>query len=193
MGRVLVGLLLALALVGCQGGGSDKRQGGSGERLAEPGPRLASVGPVAGVGRQTPKPRAEAKACTADVTKAVVKRFFAALSAGRITDLDGFFAPANRFNWYANGVPPATRLDGDARDRGSLLGYLLRRQAKHERITVDAVVTNGYRAGDRTGNLSMLLRRTADDIPGGTQLLGGKGAVDCESRRLMVMAIGGRP
>jgi hypothetical protein len=39
----------------------------------------------------------------------------------------------------------------------------------------------------------MLLRRTADDIPGGPQLLGGKGAVDCDSQRLMVVAIGVRP
>jgi len=39
----------------------------------------------------------------------------------------------------------------------------------------------------------MLLRRTADDIPSGAQLLGGKGAVDCECQRLMVVAIGRRP
>jgi hypothetical protein len=52
---------------------------------------------------------------------------------------------------------------------------------------------NGYRAADSTGHFSMLLRRTADDIPSGPQLLGGKGAIDCESRQLMVVAVGRRP
>ena len=55
---------------------------------------------------------------------------------------------------------------------------------------MDSVDFNGYRAADSTGHFSMLLRRTADDIPSGAQLLGGKGAVDCESQRLMVVAIG---
>jgi hypothetical protein len=50
-----------------------------------------------------------------------------------------------------------------------------------------------YREADRSGNFSMLLRRTADDIPGGRQPLGGKGAVDCDSQRLMAVAIGVRP
>jgi hypothetical protein len=95
--------------------------------------------------------------------------------------------------WYANGVRPALRLHSIARDRGGLLGYLQRRQAKHERITVEAVDFNGYRASDRTAHFGMLLRRTADDIPDGPQLLGGKGAVDCDSARLMVVAIGNRP
>jgi hypothetical protein len=58
---------------------------------------------------------------------------------------------------------------------------------------VDSVDFNGYRAADRTGHFGMLLRRTADDIPIGPQLLGGKGAVDCDSQRLMVVAIGIRP
>ena len=191
MRRALVGLLLAFAVAGCQGGGPHERGGGSGERLVEHEP--ASVGPATVGGQQAPDPGGEPAACTAGATKAVVKGFFAALSAGRVTDLDGFFAPATRFKWYANSVPPATRLDSDALDRGSLLGYLQRRQAKHERITVDVVATNGYRAADSTGHFSMLLRRTADDIPSGAQLLGGKGAVDCESQRLMVVAIGRRP
>jgi hypothetical protein len=183
MRRVLVGLLLSLAVVGCQEGGS--------ERLARPEP--ASVGRATTVGQRAPDPGGEAAACTAGATKAVVREFFAALSAGRVTGLDGFFAPATHFRWYANSVPPGTRLDSDALNRGSLLGYLQRRQARHERITVDSVDFNGYRAVDSTGNFSMLLRRTADDIASGAQLLGGKGAVDCESQRLMVVAIGRRP
>ena len=58
---------------------------------------------------------------------------------------------------------------------------------------MDAVQVNTYQQADRSGNFSMLLRRTADDIPGGPQLLGGKGKVDCDSQRLMVVAIGIRP
>jgi hypothetical protein len=36
------------------------------------------------------------------------------------------------------------------------------------------------------------VRRT-DDIRGAPRLLGGKGAVDCDSQRLIVLAIGIRP
>ena len=49
---------------------------------------------------------------------------------------------------------------------------------------------NGDRDADRTANFAMLLRRAADDIRGGWQRLGGKGAADCDSHRLMVVAIG---
>ena len=177
--RLLVGLVLALALAGCEG----DRSG------AEPVPGA----PTTTAGQPARVPVDGAPGCTAAATKAVVKGFFAALSAGRVTDLDEFFAPASRFKWYANAVQPARRLTSDARDRGTLLGYFQRRQAKHERIIVDAVQVNTYRQADRSGNFSMPLRRTADDIPGGTQLLGGKGKVDCDSQRLMVVAIGIRP
>jgi hypothetical protein len=180
--RLLVGLVLVLAMVGCQG---DR----SGERLAEPVPGASTTT----VGQQALEPVGVASACTATVTTALFKGFFAALSAGQVRDLDAFFAPAGRFMWYANAVRPALRLNSVARDRGSLLRYLQRRQARHERIEVDSVDFNGYRDSDRTGHFGMLLRRTADDIRGGPQLLGGKGAVDCDSLRLMVVAIGNRP
>jgi hypothetical protein len=181
MQRLLVGLVLALVVAGCQ---ADR----SAERLTEPVRGVSTTT----VGQRALEPGGVASACTATATTALLKGFFAALSAGRVRDLDGFFAPASRFVWYANGVRPALRLNSIARDRGSLLGYLQRRQAKRERIRVDWVDFNGYRASDRTGHFGMLLRRTADDIPGGPQLLGGKGAVDCDSQRLMVVVIGSR-
>jgi hypothetical protein len=184
MQRLLVGLVLvlALAVAACQG---DR----SGERLAAPVPAASTTT----VGQQALQPAGGASACTATATTALLKGFFAAFSAGQVRDLDAFFAPASRFRWYANTVGPALRLNSMARDRGSLLSYLQRRQAKHERVTVDSVDFNGYRAVDRTAHFGMLLRRSADDIPGGPQLLGGKGAVDCDAQRLMVVAIGSRP
>src|SRR6266545_3063603 len=148
MQRLLVGLvLLTFAMTGCEG---DR----SGERLAEP---VSGVSTTT-IGQQALAPVGVASACMATATTALLKGFFAALSAGRVRDLDAFFAPASRFGWYANGVRPALRLHSVARDRGSLLGYLQRRQAKHERIRVDAVDFNGYRASDRTAHFGMLLR-----------------------------------
>ena len=61
-----------------------------------------------------------------------------------------------------------------------------------ERVEVEAVGFNGYRNADRTAHFAMLLRRAADDIPDGPQLLLGKGAVDCDTGRLMVISIGVR-
>jgi hypothetical protein len=80
-------------------------------------------------GQQALEPDSKTPGCTAAATKAVVKGFFAAFSAGRVTDLDEFFASATRFKWYANSVRPARRLDDDALDRNSLLGYLQRLMA----------------------------------------------------------------
>jgi hypothetical protein len=179
MRRLLVGL--ALAVAGCQ-------RDHAGEPLAESVPGASTTT----VAQPAPEPVRVPSACTATATTALLKGFFAALSAGRVKDLDTFFAPASRFLWYANGVRPALRLNSIAEDRGSLLGYLQRRQAKHERIEADEVDFNGYRDSDRTGHFGMLLRRTADDITDRPQLLGGKGAVDCDSKRLMMLAIGDR-
>jgi hypothetical protein len=180
--RLLFGLVLVLVLVvaGCQ-------ENRSGERV-ESVPRASTTT----VGQRALYPAGGAPACTAKGTIALLRGFFATLSAGRIRELDVFFAPAGRFMWYANSVRPGLRLNSIAQDRGSLLGYLQHRQAEHERITVDSVDFNGYREIDRTGHFAMLLRRTADDISDGPQLLAGKGAVDCDSQRLMVVAIGSR-
>jgi hypothetical protein len=164
-------LLLALAMVGCD-------RDGSGERVAVRVPGRA--------------PASSPPSCTAEGTSALVEGFFAALSAGRVRDLDGFFAPASRFGWYANSVRPGVRLGDAAHDRGTLLDYLRRRQARHERVEVKLVDFNGYRATDRTAHFGMTLLRTADDLAVSPQPLAGKGAVDCDSQRLMVLAIGQR-
>jgi hypothetical protein len=139
MQRLLVGLVLALAVAGCQG----DRAGG---RLAEPVPGASTTT----VGQQALEPVGGPSACTATATTALLEGFFAALSVGRVKDLDGFFAPASRFMWYANAVRPGVRLDSSARDRGSLLGYLQRRQAKHERIKVDSAARSCWAARARS-------------------------------------------
>ena len=59
-------------------------------------------------------------------------------------------------------------------------------------MELQAVDFNGYRDADRTAHFAMLLRRAADDIPDGPQLLLGKGTVDCDTGRLMVISIGVR-
>jgi hypothetical protein len=99
-------------------------------------------------------------------------------------------APPARFQWYSNGVRPGVRVNQAARDRGTLLAYLRQRQSKRERVVVEAVDFNGDRGGDRTAHFGMVLRRAADDLPGGSQRLLGKGAVDCDSEGLMVVSIG---
>jgi hypothetical protein len=181
MQRILVGLALLLVVAGCDSGS----QGGR----ALTGATRASTTTLAGATSTT---AGVPQACTAAGTTALVKGFFAALSQGRVEDLARFFAPPMRFQWYANGVEPGVRLDESARDRSTLLGYLQQRQAMREHMVVEAVDFNGYRDADRTAHFGMLLRRAADDIPGGPQLLLGKGAVDCDTGRLMVISIGAR-
>jgi hypothetical protein len=181
MQRILVGLALLLVVAGCDSGS----QGGrvlTGATRASTTTLASATSTTAGV----------PQACKAAGTTALVKGFFAALSQGRVGDLERFFAPPVRFQWYSNGVEPGVRLDEPARDRSTLLGYLQQRQAMREHIVVEAVDFNGYRDADRTAHFRMLLRRAADDIPGGPRQLGGKGAVDCDTGRLMVISIGAR-
>jgi hypothetical protein len=166
MRRWLAGLVVALAVPGClgQGSGTDAR----------PAPGPATTRPF----------------CTARSTRAVVEGFFAAMAAGRVRDLDAFFVPVADFKWYSNGVPPGVRVGDRAQDRGSLLADLRQRQARHERIQVTWMHVGGGPVLYGLGNFGMKLRRTADDLPGGPQPLAGKGAVDCDSHKLLVLAIG---
>ena len=117
----LAGLALVLAVAGCQGTGP-----GAGDQGA----------PATTAGRPATAPVTTRPFCTDRSTKAVVRGFFAAMAAGRVRDLDGFFAPAPQFKWYANSVPPGVREGDRAMDRGSLLAYLRQRQASHERLEV---------------------------------------------------------
>jgi hypothetical protein len=112
------------------------------------------------------------------------------MAAGRVRELDGFFAPAPQFKWYANSVPPGVREGDRAMDRGSLLAYLRQRQASHERLEVTWFHGPGDPVAYGLGHFGMKLRRTADDLPGGPQPLAGKGAVDCDTHKLVVLAIG---
>jgi hypothetical protein len=107
MRQWLAALALAavLAVTGCQGEG--------------PGPEAGGRGAPAPAGRSAPA--ATRPFCTDRSTKAVVRGFLAAMAAGRVRELDGFFAPAPQFKWYANSVPPGVREGDRAMDRGSLL------------------------------------------------------------------------
>jgi hypothetical protein len=180
MRRFLVVFALVV-MTGCDGGEAGRPAGADATRA--PTTTLArATGTTAGV----------PPACTAAGATALVKRFYSALSRGRVGDLAPFFAPPARFQWYSNGVRPGVRVNQSARDRGTLLAYLQQRQAKRERVVVEAVDFNGYRGSDRTAHFGMLLRRAADDLPGGSQRLRGKGAIDCDSERLMAVSIGVR-
>lgn len=183
MRRLLAGLvLLAPVVVGCSGAGEQ------GEAVA-----AGAAPPTTGRVEGTSAAPAAPPACTAPGAAALVRGFFAALTERRVRDLDAYFAPATRFQWYSNGAAPGVRLDQAAADRGTLLGYLLRRQGRHERFAVTWFKFNGYRASDRTGHFGLRLHRAADDLPEGSQRLSGKGAVDCDSGKLMVVSIGSGP
>jgi hypothetical protein len=115
-------------------------------------------------------------------------RYVAAFNAGRVTDLDEYFAPVPRFMVYGV-LPPAGRWGDRARDRAGLLDYLRRRQARHERIELTWIEVTGDPVTDDIGNFALRGRRTADDLPGRQRLLG-KGAIDCDTHKLIAVGIG---
>jgi hypothetical protein len=188
-GPVLAGLglvlVLAVGLAGCQGAGPGGGQGPGGGGVSP----TTRGGPPATLGRAA-APATTRPFCTDRSTRAAVRKLFAAMAAGRIRDLDEWFAPSPEFRWFANSVPPGVRTGDRATDRAGLLAYLRQRHARHERIVVTWMRVAGGPVTYGTGNLAMKLRRTADDLPGGPQPLAGKAAVDCDTHRLVVVAIG---
>jgi hypothetical protein len=110
----------------------------------------------------------------------------AAFNRGDRTGLDAAF-DATGFRWYS---ASDGRRNRTVFDRARLLPYFAARHRRHERLTLrwfrfNSVTQRSY------GNFEYRLTRRADDLAGGRPVrYAGKGAVSCETGRIIVWSMG---
>jgi hypothetical protein len=125
--------------------------------------------------------------CTPEGAGDLVLGLFDAVSLGEV-DVDRFFAAdADGFGWLSIEGPGSG--PGDAEDRSLLAPYFESRISAGETMRLIEMDVS-YEPARDLGNLSLLVTRTADDIPPDEQLFAGKGAIRCASGRLVVLAMG---
>jgi hypothetical protein len=109
--------------------------------------------------------------------------FVAAYDVGD-PNLMRFMAPTPRFMWYIDRT--AGRQQVGLRE--TLTAFFAARHAAGDRLSWRQFRFNGYRTSDRTGNfVGELWRNERGRAP---RLLPVKGAIDCDTQRIMVFSIG---
>ena len=124
-------------------------------------------------------------ACSRNGARELVERFLSAYSGGsnNVSLADRFFAPEDRFQWFYDAV---TRHGEEAQDRSSLDSYLAQQHTSGDSLQLMNFSFNGYRSEDNTGHFEMVLSRSE-------LVLEGKGAIDCDSGKIMVWVVGAAP
>ncbi|MCP4960581.1 MAG: hypothetical protein GY925_15100 [Actinomycetia bacterium] len=127
--------------------------------------------------------------CGPDAVGRLVIGFFEAFNSGDIEGrVDEFIAPANRFAWFSvDGV--GERFDDDAKDRSTLGSYLQERSDAGERLGLVAMDAEYEQARNIT-HIAYNVERTEPETLEGAKVVVGKGAIDCESGKIMVWSMG---
>jgi hypothetical protein len=123
------------------------------------------------------------------VARPVVDAFVAALNAGDLDRLDEVFAAEGAgWVWYFVNDRAGQRLGTASHRRDTLRAYFAGRVAQRESLRILRFEES------EDGNFTFLLRRRADDLPGGRPVeRGGKGRVSCRTGKLGVWGLGGKP
>lgn len=120
--------------------------------------------------------------CTERSVRATVDAFLAAYNNGESKLVDRFIAQS-RFLWYGD-----VGRRSDYQVRSTLASYFATRHAEGDQLVLDRFSFAGYNAPDRTGNFNgILLRR---NLQNAARAVPFKGAIDCESDRIMVWSVG---
>lgn len=131
--------------------------------------------------------------CDERASRAAFGAFLTAFNRGDAATLEGLFAPADEFGWYASS-PPKGRVQRASRDRATLAAYFRSRHAKGEKL---GLVKFNYasaqpRSGATVSNFNGILTRRAADVP--LRKRGFKAALRCtETERLFVVVSIGTP
>ncbi len=127
--------------------------------------------------------------CGPDDVGHVIVGFFEAFNSGSIEGrVDEFVAPANRFAWFSvDGV--GEHFDDDAKDRSTLGSYLQERSDAGERLRLVAMDTE-YEPARNITHIAYNIERTEPETSEGARIVVGKGAIDCESGKIMVWSMG---
>jgi hypothetical protein len=131
--------------------------------------------------------------CDETASRAAFGAFLTAFNRGDAAALDGLFAPAPEFGWYASS-PPNGRVQQASRNRATLAAYFHSRHASGEKL---GLVKFNYasaqpRSGATVANFNGILTRRAADVP--IRKRGFKAALRCtDTERLFVVVSIGTP
>lgn len=111
----------------------------------------------------TPKTNSDAgpASCRRDQVNRLVSDFFDAFNAGNLTELERLVANQPEFQWYSTDAP-GERLQGEASDRSTLVGYFNARHDSGEHLTLRRFQFNGYDQG--YGHFEYQLTRSANSL-----------------------------
>lgn len=184
MARLWLSCIALPLLVGACGGAA-----GSAKRASDRNTREAQPGPVLVVGDDPSLP----PGCRPRQVARLLQDFIIAFNRGERTAADFVvFGVAPGGGWYSmsEGAPRNGGRHFVARDIESLRRYFAARHRRHERLQLREVIV-GY--ANALGQIEYKLTRRADDLRRRgitTSGVEGKGAVDCERRRVVVWSMG---
>jgi hypothetical protein len=115
--------------------------------------------------------------CSNTEVHQLVGRFLDSFNKGNVAQLDQLVAGLGMFSWYSTDAP-GERINGEARNRGDLVGYFASRHRHHEWLQLQSLVFNGNYAS--LGGFQFKLVRKADDLAATDYV--GKGDLDCTHR-----------
>lgn len=129
--------------------------------------------------------------CDEASSRAAFAAFLTAFNRGDQAALEGLFAPAGEFAWFAS-APPKGRVQQASRNRATLAAYFRARHLKGEKL---GLVKFNYasaplRGGATVSNFNGILTRRATDVP--LKKRGFKAALRCTDvgRQFVVISIG---
>jgi hypothetical protein len=126
--------------------------------------------------------------CSPREVAQLIADFLTNLQGGSI-QLNRFVAPRPIFRWYSDNVSSGRIGLRRAENRSTLKSYLMSRYARRDYIALAQLALSPPQRG--IGNFDFITYRTAADIPSDLPVTEGKGAVDCQTGRVIVWSMGG--
>ena len=128
--------------------------------------------------------------CDVRKTAAAVLAFFDGFGSGGLTKEVERYAPAPAFKWFSS----SSWMHKTVRHPVTLRRYLKERRAQRERLRLRMIQVSQYDAERKLVHFQPQFTRTARDQPAGFDWIGGgKGALRCRDRRLVVLSLAQGP
>ena len=134
----------------------------------------------------SPTSSAVGETCSPDAVRSVVNGFLNQASVSPERAVEGYIAPEPAFQWFSGDG----RVGPDAHDRGTLAEFLNDRYADGAEHDLEHFQHNGVDRQQTLANFEFRIRKSQ----GGTSsLYPGKGALDCDTGRIVVWSEGSSP
>ena len=213
---LLVAVAVAVSAAGCSG--DARESGSSGTASTHPAPLTRPPPPERAKSSAdvvvTRDDGRLGRSCSPRRVARALADFFDAFNRGDRARLEALVADASRFQWY--GVNQRGRLRSESflavgsvsdlpgapakSERPKLFPYFAARHRQHERLRLVTIAVTDIpprtwfsKVNERVAGFQYTVVRTADDLArlgGGNRTGGGKGAISCRDKRLLLLIIG---